>query len=1028
MNKKYNATTAKADFPNLEQSVLKMWSDRGTFKKTLKQTENGQPFSFYDGPPFANNTPHLGHLSVSAMKDMVARFQTMNGKHVVRELGWDCHGLPAELSVEKQFKKPALDYVRENGIADFCEKCSLDVTKYAGMWVEYIDRLGRWVDTDNGTGYRTMDKNFMESVIWTIKELYKKDLIFQDVRINPLSWKLGTVLSNFEANQDYRDVTDDAITVALDLSNGMRALVWTTTPWTLPANSALAVNPNLNYAVYHDVDGNDYVLVETRVKAYEKQLVNATFVKTIPGSELVGLTYTPLFPYYLDHEKRDHLFTILGGDFVTDSDGTGIVHIAPAFGEDDFQIARNHNAAFPVICNVDDNGNFTADVLDWANKNIFESQPEIMSKLREMGRLVKKESYTHSYPYCARAGEKLIYKATNSFYVDVPKIREQLIANNKKVNWITGGGRFEKWIEGARAWSISRNRYFGVPIPVWVSDNPQYPRMDVYGSIAEIENDFDVKLNDLHRPSLDPLTRPNPDDPTGSSTMRRVTDVLDCWFESGSMPWASLHYPFENVDRFEKTFPADYIIEGMDQTRGWFYTLMVLATALFDKPAFMTVTANGLTLDENKKKMSKSLGNYSDPSEMFKKYGADSIRLYVLGSPLFKGEPISIDKAGSVFAKTLQSTLIPLWNAYHLFTLYANADNVVANENYNSSDVLDRYILNKMNDLINDVTSSLSAYSTDTAVRQITTFIDVLNNWYIRRSRERFWNGDQSAFDTLYTVLITLCKLMAPLTPFITESIYTNLTGLESVHLCKWPVANKMSEFDHKLVMDMDRVQMISATAKALREQFGLRNRLPLSSMTVAGWNAPEYTEILADELNVKNVIFTETYETVADPFLYLITPKIGARLGAHLSKIIPASKSGDYKLVGDKLEIAGQTLNSDEFEIRLNVKPNVSGATLPDNTAVVILDTFVTPELAAEGMARDTIRFIQDTRKEMNLNVSDRISIVYETDDELSNAINTHLDMISENVLATAISAGKSDAFTTEIEGHKLSISITKN
>ncbi len=1005
----YPKTEPRADFPALEQEILEFWRSDDTFHKSLNQTKLGHPFSFYDGPPFANGLPHWGHLGVSAVKDMISRYQTMRGRHVVRELGWDCHGLPAESSVEKKQHRQAKDIVATDGIAAFCDMCRSDVMTYSTEWLKFIERIGRWVDGGDGYGYRTMDKNYMESVMWAIKELHNRGLLYKDYRVNPFDWKLGTVLSNSEASSEYQDVTDDAITVWFELENGDRAMAWTTTPWTLPANSALAVNPDMKYLRMRDADGAVYVIAESRLKSYKKQFANATQIGEIFGRDLVGLKYTPLFDYYAG--TSDLLYQIIPADYVSDGDGTGIVHIAPAYGEDDFWAAKNVDAKFPVILNVDDYGNYTSDVRDWAGENIFDANPKIINHLRENGHLVKKEQHRHSYPYGPRSKEKLIYRATDSWYIDVPKIRNRLVEITKsQTKWTSAGDRFLTWIEGARPWSISRNRFWGTPLPIWTRDG----EYKIFGSIAEIEEFFGVKINDLHRPTLDALEKDG---------WKRIPDVLDCWVESGSMPFASLHYPFENADKFAATFPADYIIEGQDQTRGWFYSLMVMATALFDKPAFRTVSANGMIVDEHKKKLSKSVGNFVNPEEQIEQSGADAVRLFILGSGFMKAEPVSIDMAGKVFSDATKTILTPLWNAYHFFTLYANAGNIVATDNYSTDNVLDKYIVAELNELIRVVGAALDEYKPDAAIKEFVRFLDVLNNWYIRRSRARFWDEDVDAFNTLHYVLTTVCKCLAPFAPFISEYVYKNLTGAESVHLESFPVA---TDTDDAIVRDMRGVQSVVSVGKQLREQYKLRNRLPLGKITIAGGDLHAYADIIADELNVKHVDFTPNISAVANSFIYLITPKIGARLGGALREIIPAVKQGKYEIAGDKLVVDAHTLNADEFENRLTVLPGITGAALPDNTAVVVLDTEINAELVAEGLANDALRFIQDSRKTAGLDVSDRIKLTYSAAPALAAAIDAHRDRIMSDALIIDMSRGDGE-YETEIEGYNLSIGIHK-
>ena len=1005
----YPKTEPKADFTALEHEVLAFWRSDNTFHKSLNKTKQGHPFSFYDGPPFGNGLPHWGHLGVSAVKDMVGRYQTMRGRHVVRELGWDCHGLPAENSVEKSQGRQAKDIVATDGIAAFCDMCRHDILKYTREWERFIERIGRWVDVGDGYGYKTMDKNYMESMLWTLKTLYDRGLLYKDYSVNPFDWVNGTVISNSEASQDYRDVVDDAVTVWFELETGDRVLAWTTTPWTLPANSALAVNPNMKYLRMRDSDGAVYIIAESRLAAYEKQFSTCEKIGEVMGGELVGKKYAPLFDYYAG--VSDLLYQVIPADYVSDSDGTGIVHIAPAYGAEDFWAAKNIDPKFPVLLNVDNYGNFDDTVRDFAGQNIFNANPKIIQFLRDNGHLVKKEQYKHSYPYSDRSKEKLIYRATDSWYIDVPKIREKLIENNKKVNWTSAGERFRTWIEGARPWSISRNRFWGTPLPIWEKDG----EYKIFGSIAEIEEFFGVKIDDLHRPTLDALEKDG---------WTRIPDVLDCWVESGSMPWASLHYPFENADKFNATFPADYIIEGQDQTRGWFYALMVLATALFDSPAFKTVSANGMVVDENKKKFSKSLKNFVNPEEQIEQFGADAIRLFILGSNFMKAEPVPVDKEGKVFAESTKIILTPLWNAYHFFTLYANAGNITAHENTNPNGALDKYIIAELNELVSVVGDALDKYTPDVAVKEFVRFLDVLNNWYIRRGRARFWDEDQDAFDTLYTVLTTLCRALAPFAPFISDYIYRNLTGAESVHLQSFPVAAK---YDEKIVDDMRRVQMVVSVGKQLREQHKLRNRLPLNKLVVAGADLSEYGDIIRDELNVKSVEFTDNYNDVADAFVYLVTPKIGARLGGALKQIIPAVKQGNYEIRDGRLYVGEYELNPEEFEKCLTVRSGVTGAALPDNTAVVVLDTEINSELVAEGLANDALRFIQDSRKAAGLDVSDRINLEYSADPALAAAIAQHRVRIMRDALIKNMSQSENGVYNTVIEGYNLSVSVEK-
>lgn len=1014
----YPKTEPKANFPQVEQEVSAFWKSDNTFHRVREKNANGATFRFFDGPATPSSIPHIGHLGVSAVKDMVCRYNWMKGNNVIHKLGWDVHGLPTEVMVEKATGKQSKQLVAELGLEKFCDMCREGVMKYVNDWGTYLGRVGRWVDIGEGdVVYNTMYPTYMESVIWALKKLYDDGLLYKDFKVNPFDWMLGTVMSNSEASSEYQDVVDDAVTVWFELANGRRVLAWTTTPWTLPANSALAVNPAMTYAVMKDSDGAEYIVAENRVSAYEKQFGSAEKVATIQGSELVGMKYKPLFPYYTD----ERLYSVISADYVSDSDGTGIVHIAPAFGEEDYLAAKALDPKFPVLVNVDDYGNFTSDVTDWAGMNIFEANPKIIETLKANGHLVKKEQYKHSYPFSPRSKGKLIYRATEAWYIDVPQIRDRLLANNAKVDWKSAGSRFLAWIEGARPWGISRNRFWGVPLPIWTNEAGEYM---VFGSIAEMNEFFGSDIQDLHRPTLDKLEKDG---------WKRIPDVLDAWFESGSMPFAAEHYPFENkalVDNPE--YMSDYIIEGQDQTRGWFYTLMVLSTALFDRPAFRTINANGMTVDEYKKKMSKSLGNYVDPIAMLDTYGADAMRVYILGSNFMKAEPVPIDKEGKVFAETVKNVLTPLWNAYHFFTLYANAGDVTAKKKpdwFVADNVMDRYILTELNELFKVANESLSNYEPYVILRKIVEFLDILNNWYIRRCRERFWNEEQDAFDTLWTVLTYLCRVLAPFAPFASEYIYRNLMNGESVHMQKYP--QYFEEFngtviDKDLSSRMRRVQSVVSVGKQLRETYKMRNRLPLAKLTIAGSDMSEYADIIKDELNVKEVEFTSDVATLADSFVYLITPKIGARLGGALKDIIPAVKRGEYEVQGDTLTAAGQTLNSDEFESRLTVKEGITGAALPDNTAVVVLDTELNGELIAEGLANDALRFIQDTRKTVGLEVSDRITLEYSADPALADALSSHRARIMADVLATDMTQGEGE-HQTNIEGYSFGITIKK-
>ena len=1025
MTKHYKEVKAKADFVEIEKEVLKFWDEDKTFEKSVHNRDGAAEFVFYDGPPFANGTPHYGHIMVSYVKDVVARYQTMNGKKVERRLGWDCHGLPAEMSAEKQLGVSGRKQIEEYGVEKFNDFCRSDVLKYSGIWVEMFKRIGRWVDFSHD--YKTMDLPFMESVINNFKQLWEKGLVYEDYRVLPYSWAAETPLSNFEVNQGYQDKTDNAITVMFTLENGMKMLVWTTTPWTLPSNLMLAVGKDIDYAVMEE-DGQKYVLAQALLGRYKKQLEHATQVGTMKGADFVGMAYEPMFPYF-KHLKEKGAFRVLSGEFVSTEDGTGIVHIAPGFGQDDFEACRAYDENFPVVCPVDEAGKFTAEVPDYLGKQGFETNEPIMQLLKEKGILVKKEQYTHSYPFCWRTDTPLIYKAMSSWFVKVTDFRDDMVRNNQQITWVPEhikDGRFGKWLEGARDWSISRNRFWGTPIPVWKSDNPQFPRIDVFGSVAEIKEKTGIEVTNLHKPYIDEVVYPNPDDPSGKTMMRRVGDVFDCWFESGSMPYAQVHYPFDNKEWFENHFPADFIVEAMDQTRGWFYTLTVLSTALHNKPAFKNCICTGLLMAEGGQKLSKRLKNYPDPNEVLDSIGSDALRWFLVSSPVLKGGNLAVDQEGKEIAKAARVAQIPMWNAYYFFTLYANAEGYQAKEVSGSSEAIDNYILSKLKRLSRIVKQGLDTYDVALSCNEVASFMEILNNWYIRRTRDRFWSGDQQAFDVLYTVLVNLSKIMAPLMPFLCEYVYKNLTGGESVHLADYPQLENI-KLDETLVDEMDFLQDLCSAGKFIREEKNLRNRLPLAGLTVVGDNLGflngQYQDIIKDELNVKEVKIDNNLAAYAAKTVYLYTPLLGKALGKDMGPVMAAYKQGKWELNADgTLSIAGQTLTPDLFEVRLDMKDGVAGKAFADNKAVVTLNTNVTDELKREGMARDFVRLVQTLRKDKDFNISDRIELCYATDNaELNKALDENKAYVAEQVLAVKVSSSCAGGTKADIEGAEI-------
>ncbi|WP_312588320.1 isoleucine--tRNA ligase [Corynebacterium dentalis] len=1015
-------TQGTSSFPVMEQEVLDFWAQDDTFAESIEQRDGAEEYVFYDGPPFANGLPHYGHLLTGYVKDIVPRYQTMRGKKVARVFGWDCHGLPAELEAEKQLGIKGRQEIEEMGVAKFNDYCATSVLRYADEWKAYVTRQARWVDFENG--YKTMDLDFMESVMWAFKALWDKGLVYQGFRVLPYSWAENTPLSNQETRLDdsYKMRQDPTLTVTFPITGvkdgssanadlvGATALAWTTTPWTLPSNLALAVNPSVTYVqVEVGEDGAEgfvgrrFLLAQDLVGAYAKELgENHTVVSEHPGTELIGLTYEPIFGYFRDHPNA---FQILGADYVTTEDGTGIVHQAPAFGEDDMNTCDA--AGIEVVIPVDMDGKFTSLVPEYEGLLVFDANKEIIKDLKEAGKVVRHQTIEHSYPHSWRSGEPLIYMALPSWFVAVTKFRDRMVElNHEEIEWLPEhirDGQFGKWLENARDWNISRNRYWGSPIPVWVSDNDEYPRVDVYGSLEELERDFGRRPASLHRPDIDELTRPNPDDPTGQSTMRRVPEVLDCWFESGSMPFAQVHYPFENKEWFETHAPADFIVEYIGQTRGWFYLLHVLSVALFDRPAFRKVVAHGIVLGDDGLKMSKSKGNYPDVNEVFDRDGSDAMRWFLMSSPILRGGNLIVTEQG--IREGVRQAMLPMWNAYSFLRLYASQP---AEFSTDSTNVLDRYILAKLREAVENTTAALDATDVASATDEIRTFCDALTNWYVRRSRNRFWEGDTvhpEAFNTLYTVLETLSRVAAPLLPMTTEVIWRGLTGERSVHLTDWPDASALPE-DPQLVEAMDAVRSISSSASSLRKAHKLRNRLPLPKLTVAMPNASalqDFTSIIADEVNVKDVELTDDVASVGTFEVVVNARAAGPRLGKDVQRVIKAVKSGNYTVSEDGVVVAdGIELQDNEYTRKLVAQDPDNTADCPAIGGLVVLDTNVTEELEAEGWAADRIRGLQDARKNAGFEVTDRIAVRLAVPEDKHQWALEHSDTIANEVLAT--------------------------
>ncbi|MDN5916961.1 MAG: isoleucine--tRNA ligase [Pseudonocardia sp.] len=1031
----YPAVDAHPSFPDTEREILRSWDADDTFRASVEQrpagTDGDNEYVFYDGPPFANGLPHYGHLLTGYVKDVVPRYRTMRGRRVERRFGWDTHGMPAEVETEHQLGIKHKSEIDEMGVAAFNEACRTSVLRYTGEWRDYVTRQARWVDFDND--YKTLDLDYMESVIWAFKTLWDKGWVYSGFRVLWYCWRCETPLSATETKMDdvYLDRQDPAVTVGLRLSapdradlDGALALVWTTTPWTLPSNLAVAVHPDVDYVVV-EARGERWVLAEARLAAYARELgEQPRVVARMVGRDLLDTAYTPPFDFFLG---RANAHVVLSADYVTTEDGTGLVHIAPAFGEEDKEVTDA--AGIETVVPVDTRGEFTTEVPPYTGMLVFDANPQIIRDLRDgsehtLGVLLRHETYDHPYPHCWRCGNPLIQRAVDSWFVQVTAFRDRMVELNQQIDWTPShvqDGQFGKWLEGARDWGISRNRYWGSPIPVWVSDDPHYPRTDVYGSLDELERDFGVRPTDLHRPYVDDLTRPNPDDPTGNSTMRRVPEVLDCWFESGSMPFAQVHYPFQNADWFEHHYPGDFIVEYNGQTRGWFYTLHVLATALFDRPSFRNCSAHGIVLGDDGAKMSKSRKNYPDVNEVFDRDGSDAMRWFLMASPVLRGGNLIVTEQG--IREGVRQAILPLWNTWYFLSLYAGAAGRAGTVRHDSTHVLDRYVLAKTADLVDGVTAAMDVYDIAGACERVRDHAEVLTNWYVRRSRDRFWAGDADAIDTLHTVLEATCRVAAPLLPLTTEKIWQGLTGGRSVHLCDWPggpdpaststVEADPLRRDAALVTAMDRVRQVASGALSLRKSSKVRVRQPLPLLTVAAADAATlepFVDLLRDEVNVRDVALTDDVAAHGRFELAVNARAAGPRLGGDVQRCITAVKAGDWAASPDGTVTAGGIeLLEGEFTEKLVAQDPEHTASLPGTESgpqggLVVLDTAITPELAAEGTARDVVRVVQQARREAGLEVSDRIVLTLSGPDAVLDAVRTHEAFVTGEVLAGSV------------------------
>jgi isoleucyl-tRNA synthetase len=1037
----FEKVVTHVSFPQEEEKVLAFWEDMQTFEKSLENRRGCKEYVFYDGPPFATGLPHYGHLLAGTIKDVIPRYQTMNGRYVDRVFGWDCHGLPVEYELSQELGLNSKHEIEEYGIAKYNEACREIVLRYTGEWEQFVKRIGRWVDFEHG--YRTMDKDYMESIWWVFKELWDKGLIYEGHKILPYCPKDATPLSNFEANQGYQDVQDPAITVSFQLRDepGVKVLAWTTTPWTLPSNLALTVHEDVDYVYVRDGE-NTFVMAEARVSAYYPDEAPET-VKRVKGKDLVGLQYEPLFPYF-ESMRSDGAFKIISADFVTTADGTGVVHTAPGFGEDDAEAGRLHGV--PAVCPIDAECRFTSDVPDYEGRFVKDCDSDIMRRLKDEGKLVHRSTHQHSYPHCWRCESPLIYRAISTWFVDIGKVKDKMLNANSQIHWVPEhikGGRFGNWLENARDWAISRNRYWGCPLPIW--RNEETGETLCLGSIGELEARTGATFDDIHKHFVDPVII---EGETGPLT--RVPEVLDCWFESGSMPYAQRHYPFDNKDWLDEHFPADFIAEGLDQTRGWFYTLVVLGAALFDRPPFKNVVVNGMILAEDGRKMSKRLKNYPNPMDVMNLYGADALRLNMLSSPVVRGENVAFSEKG--VQETMRSVILPLWNSYSFLVTYARVDNWHPDTSAASEPAehpLDRWIRARLNHLVRDVRKSLDHCHLQIAALQFATFIDDLTNWYIRRSRRRFWKSDNdgdklTAYATLYHVLLTLVKALAPFAPFVTETIYRNLRSAdmpESVHLCDYPTVLE-ADMDEILERRMAHTRTAVSLGRHLRSQANARTRQPLRKAILVSMHdnicqdMELLKDIVMDELNVKTVEIRSNEEEVVHLSAKANFKSLGSKLGKNMKAA--AAKIMELSFVDIQRLRAGESISMsldgiDPFDLALEdiliqreEKEGMAVANEGDIT--VALDLHLDADLKREGLAREMVHVIQNLRKENGFDVSDRITITYSGSDEVAGAVGQFQEYIQGETLCTSLERVDAvDGNAVDLEGHSVVFDVEK-
>ena len=1026
-------------FVEMEHSILEFWENENIFQKSLQQSKEFDPYVFYDGPPFATGLPHHGHLTASTIKDIIPRYWTMQGKHVSRRFGWDCHGVPIEWEIDKKLKMSAQEAVASLGVKGYNDECRSIVQRYVAEWRSTITRLGRWVDFDDD--YKTMDPWYMESVWWVFKQLWDKGLVYKGFKVMPISTALGTPLANFEVSQNYRDVQDPAVTVLFKIKDQERYLAaWTTTPWTLPSNLAVCVGDEIDYVLVRDEStAKNIYFAEELLTHYG----DFEILERVKGSDLVGLQYEPLFDYFADQQTEGG-FVVVSDDYVTTDGGTGLVHQAPAFGEDDYRVL-NENDINAFVCPVGLDGRFDESVTDFSGMHVKEADKPIIEFLKQRGSLYRQEVIQHSYPFCPRSDTPLIYVAIPAWYVRTSSIVDKLVSANDQIHWVPEHikeGRFGNWLKGEVDWGVSRNRVWGTPIPIWIND--ETGKAICIGSKEELKEYSGVEVSDFHREHVDPLTFDIEGEP---GTYRRIEEVLDCWFESGSMPYAQLHYPFENHDVFKSGFPAEFIAEGLDQTRGWFYTLTVLAAAIFDKPAFNNVIVNGLVLAEDGKKMSKSLQNYTPPDNLMEQYGADALRLYLINSGLVKAEEQRFVDSG--VHEMTRRALLPWFNAFSFLKTYAEIDEWSPKDGFSSGDnVLDQWMVSRLQTLKEGVSKEMSEYRLYNVVPKLFDFIEDLTNWYIRLNRSRFWGEGMdedkvSAFNTLYSVLYELSKVMAPFAPFLSEHLYRELSAFsedkadkESVHLCRFP------EFDldqkaSGLEVAVDRMQQVVLLGRQKRESVKIGLRTPLSAITIIHRDESLLEDMkslegyVRDELNVREVRYSSDeggyIDLAAKPNFSLLGKRLGKNMRDYQKKIgaMTFDEISSFQQSGE-IRIEEEVFSLEEIEIFQ--KPKEGTATISNSFIAIELDCELTPELIRGGYAREVVNRIQRARKEQGFKVSDRVDVIYEAQGELGEAMFEMADYIAGEVLALDFKAGQpsEDFVKSSVDGNELIFSLS--